>query len=696
MWHQDAMGKKVSKGAAYERHRKTMARRQREARAEAAEIGQIPDVVDPERRESCRENLRLFCETYRSQAFNLAWSDDHLRILQRIQATVTDGGLFGLAMPRGSGKTTLTITAAIWALLYGHRSWVCLIGSTGPKAANLLKAIKTELRFNGGFLEDFPEVCYPIMKLEGRSARAQGQTCDGKETSITWKTDQLVLPTIEGSKASGGVISIAGITGDIRGQQSTLPDGRVIRPDYVILDDPQTRESAKSQTQTEDRLAIVNGDVLGLAGPNTRISGVMPCTVIQRGDLADQILDRDVAPDWHGERTQLLYGMPTNMKLWDEYQEIRERDFRNDGDGSKANEYYERNRTEMDKGARAAWPERKLEGDLSAIQYAMNLFLRDEASFYAEYQNEPIESIDDDTLTLDQISERVNGFKRGIVSNEAEFLTGMIDVQKEILYWVVCAWKTDFTGWIVDYGSFPDQKTTNFRLSSARRTLGKAGLGKSLEAIHAKAYLELTNQLCGMKWARDDGAEMSLDRLFIDANWGKTRDLIYRFCRNSQYRSVIYPCHGRFIGAGSEPLNAKHVSKSRGKTIGTHWRLAKSRDTPVRHYLFDANYWKSFLHSRFATEPGSAGSLTLYNASPRTHRTIASHCKAEYAVRTEGRGREVDEWKLRADRPDNHWFDCLVGCAAAASYENIPLPGAEATRSSRTRKRYTQADLKRN
>ncbi|NQT19089.1 MAG: hypothetical protein HQ592_05255, partial [Planctomycetes bacterium] len=35
----------------------------------------------------------------------------------------------------------------------------------------------------------------------------------------------------------------------------------------------------------------------------------------------------------------------------------------------------------------------------------------------------------------------------------------------------------------------------------------------------------------------------------------------------------------------------------------------------------------------------------------------------------------VDEWKLKASRPDNHWLDCLVGCAAAASMQGAVLPG---------------------
>ena len=48
-------------------------------------------------------------------------------------------------------------------------------------------------------------------------------------------------------------------------------------------------------------------------------------------------------------------------------------------------------------------------------------------------------------------------------------------------------------------------------------------------------------------------------------------------------------------------------------------------------------------------------------------------------MKTEGRGRTVDEWKLRAAAVDNHWLDCLVGCAVAASIQGAILPGTGRT-----------------
>jgi hypothetical protein len=44
-------------------------------------------------------------------------------------------------------------------------------------------------------------------------------------------------------------------------------------------------------------------------------------------------------------------------------------------------------------------------------------------------------------------------------------------------------------------------------------------------------------------------------------------------------------------------------------------------------------------------------------------------------VKTEGRGRKVDEWKMRPDANDNHWWDCVVGSAVAASMSGCVLAG---------------------
>jgi len=71
--------------------------------------------------------------------------------------------------------------------------------------------------------------------------------------------------------------------------------------------------------------------------------------------------------------------------------------------------------------------------------------------------------------------------------------------------------------------------------------------------------------------------------------------------------------------------------------------------------------------------------VDLWDRAER-HRLLADHLTAEYRVKTEGRGRIVDEWKIRPERSDNHWFDGLVGCAVGASVLGVMLPGTEAPR----------------
>lgn len=254
----------------YDAYRGRQAKISRDRSQSGRDIGPLPEVEDKARREHCRLSLRAFCETYLAGKFQLAFSRDHLTVIQRLERCVLEGGRFALAMPRGSGKTTLAQAAATWAILYAHRSFVVVIGATETHAIEMLDEIKIELEVNELLAADFPAVCYPVRMLEGISNRANGQTLDGERTRIGWTNNELVLPTVAAEPTSGTVLRVAGLTGRIRGMKSTTADGRSIRPDLVIVDDPQTDESAHSPTQNAQREKILKGAVLGLAGPKKK------------------------------------------------------------------------------------------------------------------------------------------------------------------------------------------------------------------------------------------------------------------------------------------------------------------------------------------------------------------------------------------------------------------------------------------
>ncbi|TVQ33618.1 MAG: hypothetical protein EA376_01820 [Phycisphaeraceae bacterium] len=119
----------ISEAEEYERHReRTRARSVSLSRA-GRDIGPLPEVVNPQRKQECERDFRGFCERYFPATFHLAWSEDHLKVIARIERAVLEGGLCAMAMPRGSGKTSLCETACLRALVYGHREFVALIGA---------------------------------------------------------------------------------------------------------------------------------------------------------------------------------------------------------------------------------------------------------------------------------------------------------------------------------------------------------------------------------------------------------------------------------------------------------------------------------------------------------------------------------------------------------------------------------------
>ena len=681
----------------YDAYRERKAREARTMSLSGRDIGPLPEVADPERKRACASDFRAFCERYFPATFHLAWSPDHLRVIAKIERAVLEGGLFAMAMPRGSGKTSLCETACLWAMLYGHRDFVALIGSDEDHAAQMLDSIKAELENSDLLAADFPEVCHPIRSLEGIHQRAAGQLLEGRPTLIGWTAKEIVLPTMEGSAASGAIIRVAGITGRIRGMKHKRADGSSVRPSLVLIDDPQTDESARSPSQCANRERVLAGAILGLAGPGQKIAGLMTLTVVRPADLADRLLDRDKHPAWQGERTKLVYAFPTDEKRWDEYARLRAEGLRNDRGLREATAFYKRHRKAMDEGASVAWESRFNHDELSAIQHAMNLRLQDEHAFFAEYQNEPLPEAtggEDDLLSADAIAAKVSGHARGEVPIGCTRLTMFVDVQGKALFWVVAAWEDDFTGYVVDYGVEPDQGTPYFTLREIKRTLAQAAPRAGQEGAIYAGLERLAASHLAREWRRDDGAMVRIDRCLVDANWGASTDVVYQFCRQSPHAAALMPSHGRYVGASSIPFS--DYKRKRGERIGLNWRVpVVAGKRAVRHVVFDTNYWKSFVHARLAVPMGDPGALSLFGhtpGKPERHRLIAEHLTSEYRVKTEGRGRTVDEWKLRASGGglDNHWLDCLVGASVAASMEGAVLFGTDQRAQPRRRVRLSE------
>src|SRR5262245_2704003 len=124
--------------------------RRRELRGGKRAVGEIPKP-SPHwlgKRRKCEKSLRDFCLTFLPVKFFLPFSPDHLKVIEKLERVAREGGNFALAMPRGSGKTELCKATALWAILYGYRKFVVVIGATAKDAERVIDDLKATLEGN--------------------------------------------------------------------------------------------------------------------------------------------------------------------------------------------------------------------------------------------------------------------------------------------------------------------------------------------------------------------------------------------------------------------------------------------------------------------------------------------------------------------------------------------------------------------
>lgn len=680
----------------------------RRSTAEKADVGEIPAVVNPRRRQSCRFNLLKFLVTYFPESTGLSpFSEDHKRVIKRIEACILRGGRFVNAVYRGFAKTTISENAAIWAAAYGHRNYVLLFGANAEAGAENVESFQLELMENQLLAEDFPEICHPVAALEGKPQRCQSQTYCGNLTYIEFKAEVIALPTIrmdaKEAKAksipidddgytmsSGAVLRARGITAGTRGTKRKRPDGRQQRPDFVILDDPQTDEAAGSRHQVNKTLRLLRKAIMRLGGHKTQLACVINATVIEPDDVIDQLLDHKRNAAWQGERIPMLRSFAKGHEaLWlGEYQRLREDYSEDDPEDQRrahraCNKFYRKNRKAMDEGCVVSWKHCYISDDqggqvvpeISAIQHAYNILIDDGLdAFMSECQQQPQkqDATGPTTLQAKDIRSRLNGLPRGTVPVWSTHLTAAIDVHDEILYWIVAAWGDGFTGSVIDYGTWPEQSRPYFAQNDPRPGISDVIREGGPEHKRKEALKRLSSTLLPKAWQREGGGESKIERCPVDS--GYAADEVFEFCRSSPHSGVLVPSKGVDYGAKKTPMaDTKPV---KGEIHGRGWVLRLPGHRVARQLTFDTYAWATAVARRLATATGDPGALTLFGTDPETHALIADHFTSEFSTEVTAKGRTVEEWQCRVGQ-DNHWWDCVKGAAAAASLLGVLLPGQE-------------------
>jgi hypothetical protein len=268
------------------------------------------------------------------------------------------------------------------------------------------------------------------------------------------------------------------------------------------------------------------------------------------------------------------------------------------------------------------------------------------------------------------VTAKTNRVPRGVVPGECEHVTAFVDVHDEVLYWAASAWTPHFAGGPIDYGTHPRQPTAYFSQSAPPAPLSQAYPTAEKEGRLLAGLTALVDRLVAIEWRREDGARLRIGQLLIDARYH--RDLVVAFCRRSAHAALLMPAMGFFVPRGQE-WSGYFSAKPRG-TTGFHWRIPPPRNGD-RYLLVDTNWWKTLAWERLRVALGDPGCWSLFGQEPGEHSLFADHCCAERAVWVEAKGLGRYEWEWKEGRPDNHWWDCLIGSAVAASRIGCAIPG---------------------
>lgn len=249
-----------------------------------------------------------------------------------------------IAAPRGEAKSTLVSQLfVLWCVVTEKKRYPVIVMDSIDQAYPMLEAIKAELEFNPRLAMDFPK------------AAGAGRV---------WQAGTIVT-------RNDVKIQVAGSGKKLRG----LRHGPY-RPDLCVLDDIENDEQVNNPDQRDKLQKWLSKTVLPLGGAVAKFDVVYIGTILHY----DSVLSRTLANKlWRTARFKALLTWPSDMQLWDRWEEI----LRNEGEPS-ADLFYAANEAAMVAGSVVSWAARP-------IVALMKIRARDgHDTFDSEYQNDPV------------------------------------------------------------------------------------------------------------------------------------------------------------------------------------------------------------------------------------------------------------------------------------------------------------------
>jgi hypothetical protein len=478
------------------------------------------------------------------------------------------------------------------------------------------------------------------------------------------------MPNVPGLNCAKARIATRGLDSAVRG----LKKGKQ-RPQLAIIDDPDTEDSARSEEQGKKLSARIDRAIAGLAPKGHRMSRVMLTTLQNRTCASAQFTDPKIKPSWKGQRFAFLICKPDRMDLWDEYITLRQQSM-SEGDefARKAHRFYIGSRKKMDAGAKVANPY-SFDGralpdgsklQVSAIQRYFD-FVADngESAALCELQNAPPEEAGpvESGITAYRVQRQVSGYPRKTVPPGCEIITQGIDVRKVALHRVVRAWRSDGTGFTIDYGV---QEVHGITVGSDEGV--DVALVRALRAVYEFLREE--------PYRTVDGKSVPVALTLVDAGW--RTDAIYHGCKELGLGWMPAMGFGQSAGCVQANFNSPtHTSHDRKP--GDGWFMSR-RPNGIWLVCMDTDRWKAWEHDRWMTPTDKPGTMMLYGESDggerlsfdeKSHFSYAKHITAEVEVEEVIKGVLRRKWKPKSDT--NHYLDASYMADVAANMKGIKL-----------------------
>lgn len=628
-------------------------------RAARNEIGEIPAVRHPRLRARCRTDLELFGWMYcRKILDHRASRTIRTKLIEKMQQAILSGGQLAVEFTRGAGKTTWTVIAFAWALLYGHRRFPVCIAASKPLAKSIKNGVLSLMEDSEQIRQDFPAISIALRSIGGVVQRAASITYHGRPIGYESSEMMFRLPVLTDDAgrplepACGAHFACRGVGASVRGLNELGE-----RPDFLLFDDPQTQKDAKSAVAVERLDHYIHGDALNLGANTSSMAAFLTITPQQFGDLAHRIADRNLHPNWSVTKCPFVIEMCPNFEeLADRFIDAYHDDAAADDFArTSSRAWYKAHAAEF-AGTVCVDPEAyDHESEYDAIHHALNKMASiGKEAFAAEYQMRVDGAGQELNLTPEIVCNALTGAPACTLPPGTDGCVAFCDINIQRgsgLTWGVGAFGRGRIASVIAYGRYPEH--------GALIPPGASDYAKK-RAV-AAAVRAVTSIIAGLD-LRMAGTRKKVIVKALGFDRGYMPDAVSRalFVMRRRFALPFQVCAVR--GAGWQQFD-----KGRSEQVqrGDHMKVMRSEYG--EYLLVHAPYWREIAQSGLLETPLMPGSCSLYGSDPMKHWQFATEVCAERLVRkyVHPSGKLAWDWAVQGE---NHYCDVLTGLFAMASW----------------------------